>query len=186
MKNVTFRELGSRTLSTALLMAIPAVQVGARTFGLGWGVSVLLGLLLAAVSTGMGVALSKSTRFKQHVHKHLGDLPADASAPLTTWRLVEGYLRDRSLTTPPGSTLGRWLRMIFGKRVYQRLLEQHLVDHGEEWVEAHASGELWLARWIRVRCWIVVLWTVLGALPIEQIKALLLGGFESKKSAKED
>ncbi len=111
--------------------------------------------------------------------------PADKSARrevLEAFRLAW----HSALFTSPGGALGSILLAIFGKRVHKRLLEQHIVDHAEEWTEAHAHGQLRLARWIQVRCWIVLLWTVLGALPIEQIRGLLFGGAKSSKSAKDE
>ena len=89
-----------------------------------------------------------------------------------------------ALLRVPGASLDGFLKNLLGKRVYVRLLEQHQVDDMEEWQEAHIANNPWLAKWIHVRCWIIMLWTAFGALPFEKLYGLLTGGWAGGKRKK--
>ena len=56
----------------------------------------------------------------------------------------------------PGWRLGRILHLIYGQRIYSRVVETQLFDHQKEHIEALAAGKLNHARWIWIRCWLIL------------------------------
>jgi len=81
----------------------------------------------------------------------------------------------RRLLRAPGSGMGNLLKTVFGKCFYEGYLEQTLFDHQSEWFEAHKRGDLKLAKWINIRCNLLLLWTVIALLPIEQLRGWVFG-----------
>jgi hypothetical protein len=66
----------------------------------------------------------------------------------------------------PGWRLGRILRVIYGKRIYERVIEPHLSDYRNEYMEALASKNPKVAIWVWIRCWFALVITAVMQLPL--------------------
>ena len=84
---------------------------------------------------------------------------------------------------PPATELGAILKIAFGTRVYRDVFEPHIADACVEWLDAHRAEQLKLAKWIKTRCVVYLLWTALMLLPLEKIIDLF-NGSSSKISKK--
>lgn len=92
--------------------------------------------------------------------------------------IVEYLVNERRLDHPPsyGISAVKW---IVGRKYYERVVEQHLNDANDDWMDAHAEGKLFVAKWVKFRTWLVVLFSIIR-LPIESgclaiAKAMLAG-----------
>jgi hypothetical protein len=64
--------------------------------------------------------------------------------------------RKQTLARAPGWRLGQIARLIFGRKIYSQIIEPQLSDHLIEYSDALAEGQTKTAKWICVRCWIVL------------------------------
>lgn len=85
-----------------------------------------------------------------------------------TYNLYMIYRRRsiRKIHPIPGHFISTILRFLFGKRLYSIVFEPQLSDHRLEYIEAIHENRVWEARWIWVRCSLMLLTTAAAQLPV--------------------
>jgi hypothetical protein len=78
----------------------------------------------------------------------------------------------------PGYRLDHFLKGVFSKKSYERVFSQVIIDTREEYIEAIAAGAERHARWIKFRCYLLVIWVALLQMPAALVAAVVrkLGG----------
>ncbi|WLR90893.1 hypothetical protein [Shinella zoogloeoides] len=69
---------------------------------------------------------------------------------------VQNAKKNARIYKPPGHALTMALRFVLPKKIFERVVEQMILDAREEYNEALAEGSLNQARWIAVRLYLMV------------------------------
>jgi hypothetical protein len=75
----------------------------------------------------------------------------------------------------PTEALNRFLRRLLGRRIYERFVEPGVIDAREDYWPERAAGNRWMARWVLVRGYGLILEPVVRALQsvVLLVKALV-------------
>ncbi|SIQ08080.1 hypothetical protein SAMN05880561_1011157 [Rhizobium sp. RU33A] len=84
--------------------------------------------------------------------------------------------KEARIFKPPGYAITGPLRFLLPKKVYERVVEQMVIDARDEYAEALADGHKRHAQWIAMRLYVMVglaLFLKLATFPLEKVSSFM-------------
>jgi hypothetical protein len=72
----------------------------------------------------------------------------------------------------PGNTISKIFRFLLNKKTYELFVESKIADEINEYIEALDNKEFYRARYIKIRVWIVALYSIALILPSRFVKVM--------------
>ena len=104
------------------------------------------------------------------------ECPKEIAAGTSVRSSIDRITKSSNLTVAPGSLVLKVAEFLCTKKVYERVFLQAVLDMREEYNEALSSGRKRKARWVLIRDYIALAWTVtlqvFVSVPVKIIKTL--------------